>query len=274
MRAMSVRATGASQSRRRGSRKRILLLVVAGLLSASALLAIGILLLGHFGRTEGRILGTTALLAGYGLVGLPATVLVDQRRSRRLAAGGLVLAAVGASLALVAVWTNASDDFGRTVGTMTAFALASAQSCALAARRRERDPAVVRRLFALSLTLAFAVAATLTALLWAGTMRGGYVRGLGALAVLDLLVVALQPILARARPVEAPHRLRIVVERGEPFVMDVEAADLAAAAAKAIRTLERDGHRIVSIEVGGPPAEAPETGLTPSRAAPAAHARG
>jgi hypothetical protein len=77
-----------------GSGKRILLLAVAGLLSASALLAIGILLVGRFGETEGRILATTALLAGYGLVGLPSTILFDQGRSRRLAVGGLALAAL------------------------------------------------------------------------------------------------------------------------------------------------------------------------------------
>jgi hypothetical protein len=83
-----------------GSGKRFLLLAVAGLLSASALLAIGILLVGHFGETEGRILTMTALLAGYGLVALPSTMLLDQGRSTHLAFGGLVLAVVGASLAL------------------------------------------------------------------------------------------------------------------------------------------------------------------------------
>jgi len=55
--------------------RRILLLCVAGLLSASALLAIAILLVGRFGSTEGKILGSTALLAGYGLIALPAVML-------------------------------------------------------------------------------------------------------------------------------------------------------------------------------------------------------
>jgi hypothetical protein len=48
--------------------KRLVLLAVAGLLTAAAALAIGILLFGDFGSTEGRILATTALLAGYGLL--------------------------------------------------------------------------------------------------------------------------------------------------------------------------------------------------------------
>jgi hypothetical protein len=117
---------------------------------------------------------------------------------------------------------------------VTAFALASTQVSALAARRRERDPASVRRLFASSCALAVAVAAMYTALLWAQIDAGSYARLLASLGVLDLLAVALQPILARARPVSALHRLGIVVESGETVVMDVEAADLAAAAAKAI----------------------------------------
>ena len=94
--------------------RRILLLVVAGLLTASALLAIGILLVGHFGSTEGRILGTTALLAGYGIVALPAVMLLDQGRFRPLALASATLAVVGAVLALALVWTpSAGDTFGR-----------------------------------------------------------------------------------------------------------------------------------------------------------------
>ena len=196
-----------------GSGKRIVLLTVAGLLSVSALLAIGILLVGHFGRTEGRILAATALLAGYALLALPSTILLDQGRSRRLAVGGLALAAAGASLALAAVWTNnPSDAVGKAVGTVTAFAFASAQASALAACRRERDPSSVRRLLALANALAPALAAMFTVLLWAQIEQDSYFRLLAALVVLDLLVVALQPLLARAWPVAAHYRLRLVVE--------------------------------------------------------------
>jgi hypothetical protein len=230
--------------------KHVLVLAVAALLSASALLAIGILLIGSFGATEGHILGTTALLAGYGLVALPSTVLLDQGRSRSLAAGGVALAAVGASLALAAVWSaGPPEELGRSVGTAAALALASAQGSALAARRQERDPAAVRVLFALSFVLAAFAVSMFAVLLWAQIEHGTYVRLFASLVVLDLLVVALQPILARARPARVPHRLRVVDEFGRTVVMEIEAADLASAAAKAIRMLERDGRRIVRIEV-------------------------
>jgi hypothetical protein len=232
------------------SGKQILVLAVAGLLSASALLAIVILLVGHFGETQGRIIGTTALLAGYGLLALPSTILVDQGRSRRLGAGSLVLAAAGASLALAALW---SDDppaaLGKAVGTATAFALAAAQAAALAGRHRERDPASVRRLFVLSNVLAPGAAAMFTALLWLETGRESYARLLAALVVLDLLVVALQPLLARARPVAASYRLRMNVGLPDEATIEVEAPDLAAAVAKAIRAAEREGRRVRGLEV-------------------------
>ena len=230
--------------------RRILLLVVAGLLTASALLAIGILLVGHFGSTEGRILGSTALLAGYGIVALPAVMLLDQGRFRPLALASATLAAVGAVLALALVWTpSAGDTFGRTVGSVTVFAVMSAQVSLLAFRRQDRDPPVVRRLFAASCGTGALIAVIGSAMLWANSDGGLYPRLFGALVILDLLLVALQPILARARPVGPVHRLRVVVASGEAVTVTVEGGDLATAAAKAIRSVERDGGRVTGVEV-------------------------
>ena len=245
------------------TRRRILLFCVAGLLSASALLAIAILLVGRFGSTEGKILGTTALLAGYGLVALPATVLLDQARFRPLALATVLLAGVSAAIALASVWTSSPPDaLGNSVGSVTAFALAGAQVSALAARRQRRDPLVVRRLFTVSCGTVLVAASLFAGLIWAQP-SGLYPRLFGALVVLDLLLVALQPILARARPAGTVHRLRIVSSSGEPVDVTIEGGDLASAAAKAIRAAERDGSRVVGIEVsdGGVSSDAARTGM-------------
>ena len=85
--------------------------------------------------------------------------------------------------------------------------------------------------------------------LWGEIEGDGYFRILAALVVLDLLVVALQPILARARPTVGLHRLRVTVADGETLELDVEARDLAAAAAKAIRAQEQGGRRVLRLEV-------------------------
>jgi 4-amino-4-deoxy-L-arabinose transferase-like glycosyltransferase len=233
--------------------RRILLLCVAGLLSASALLAIAILLVGRFGSTEGKILSSTALLAGYGLIALPAVMLFDQGRLRALALATASLAAVSAALALASVWTPSHPEaLGRSMGTATVLALACTQVSILSARRRERDSVVVRRLFAASCGTGALAAVAATALLWAQPHAGTYPRLLGALVVLDLALVALQPVLARARPAGPVHRLRVVRSAGEPVDVTIEGGDLATAAAKAIRSVERDGSRVVALEVGEP----------------------
>lgn len=228
---------------------RILLLTVVASLSAAALLAIGIVLFGDFGETEGRILGSTALIALYGLLALPGGILLDRARLPRLATTVLALAVAGLSLALAAIWSGEPpEELGKSVATVTAFAAAFTQTSALAARRRERDPRAVRRLFAVSVALAVVLAALITAAAWAEIDHEEYFRIVAAFAVLDALVVALQPILALARPAGDVHRLRVLVEPGDEIVTTVEAADFAGAAARAIRAIERGGSRVLRLE--------------------------
>jgi len=232
------------------SRKRTLLYGVAGLLSASALLAIAILLVGRFGSVEGRILGSTALLAAYGLAGLPSAALLDQERKRGFAVVAAGLCALGAGVALAAIWSG-SGTLGKAVGSVTAFALAGAQTAALTARRRDGDPAVVRRLYVASCGTALVVAATFAIVIWIQPSGSLFPRIFGSLVVLDLLLVALQPLLARARPSETEHRLRIVLAGGETLELFAD-GDLPTAVAKAVRRFARTGERVARIEIDPP----------------------
>ena len=230
--------------------KRALLLVVAALLSVSALLAITILLAGSFGSTAGRILGSTALLAGYGLVALPALVLLDKDRARRLALVGITLAALGAVLALVAIWSGAdSDTLGRAVGSAAVVALACSQVCALTARREIEDPVSVRRLFVASSATAVLAAALAMTFLWTDPHGSLAPRVLGAVVVLDLLLVVLQPVLARARPGTVVHRFEVVLLSGERIEVEVPGGDVASAAARAIRSVESERGPVVELDI-------------------------
>jgi hypothetical protein len=233
-----------------GLRKRAALIGIAGALTATALLAIGILLFGDFGETEGRILATTALLAGYGLIALPAAFLLDRARYPALAFALLGLATAGFALSVTLVWFEAAPAaVGKATLTAAVFGVALAQTAALAARRREHESTVVRRLFSASVGLALVVATMAAVAAWAEIEDNeAYFRSLGALAVLDVLVVALQPILALARPTGPPLRLRLLVAPGESLETTVAAADFASAAARAIRTVERRGGRVLRLE--------------------------
>ena len=233
------------------ARKRLVLLAVAALLTAAAALAIGILLLGDFGSTEGRVLATTALLAGYGLLTLPAAALHDQRRAPALAAAVLGLALAAASLAIAAVWSDAPDALGKALGSANAWLVAGVVPAALMLRRRARDPRAVRFLFAASSALGVVLASMFTVLVWAELDSERLGRIVGALLVLEVLLVALQPILARARRDADVHRLRVRVAAGGSIELAVEAPDLPAAAAKAIRAAEREGHRVLGLDVTG-----------------------
>lgn len=231
------------------SRKRMLLLTVAVLLSISAVLAIAVLLIGRFGSTEGRILGSTALLGGFGLVALPAVVLLDKERARWLALAGVASAALASALALVSIWTPSSGDtLGRTVGSAAVVGVAFSQLCALTARRATGDPASVGRLYAASCATAALAASLAVTFIWANPHGSLAPRILGAVVVLDLLLVALQPILARART-GVVHRFDVVLASGERVPVSVTGGDVASAAARAIRSVERERGCVVELDV-------------------------
>ena len=224
--------------------RRLLLGLVVGALTGTALLAVGILLFGDFGETEGKILGTTAMLAGYGLLALPSGFLIDQRRLSGLAWTALALAIAGFVLAAAVVWTEAGDTLGKWVLTVTVFAFAATQTAAQLAGRR-----TTRTLFPISVALVLVVAAMATAAAWGKIDSSVYYRLLGALAVLDLLSVALQPLLTAGRRERRSYGLLVRLADGRELRTSVDAADFAAAAAKAIRAAQQSGADAVAVEL-------------------------
>ena len=239
------------RSRRVGrlTRRRGLLLAVAALLTVSALIAVAILLFGTSGALEGRILRTTALLAAYGVVVLPATMLLDEGRGRVLTPAMFTLAAAGAALALAVNWMDDPPvTLGRAAGTVAVAAVAGGQISTLVALRRDSDPPIVRLLFVVSTLLAVAITGMISVMIWAEVGDDTSGRILAALIVLDVLAAGLQPILARARPAGIEAHLRIVTVSGEHEVV-ISGRDLGSAVATAIRDIEAGGARVRSIEV-------------------------
>ncbi len=222
---------------------RALLLVVAALMCAAAALAIGILLLGDFGDTEGRVLVTTFLLAVHGTLAVPSAILRDQRRLPALAALVAGLASLAATLTTVAVWwEDPGDDFGKTIATVVILLVVAVVTAALATRP-------LHRLFLPSVALAGVVAALATVAIWGEVERSWYLRLLGALIVLYVLLVALQPLLLRLGREQVAQPLRLVDTSGRTSEVEVEAGSVADAVAHAIRGLERQGGHIRSVEV-------------------------
>jgi hypothetical protein len=219
-------------------------------LTLTALLAIGILLFGHFGEIEGRILGTTIFLALFGLLALPAAILLDQERLRGLVVLLFALSAAGFALATAGIWiVDPPEVVGKLTATVIVFALAAAQTSALALRRRENDGLGLRLLFAASTGLAFVLAAVGSTAIWLEVNSQLFLRTVGAAVVLDALLVALQPVLALLRRPQRPYALHLRLEEDGELDVTVEASRLARAAARAIDDAERAGAAVVAVEV-------------------------
>lgn len=221
------------------SGKRLLLLALVASLCATAALAILILLFGDFGETEGRILATTAAISFFSLLSLPAAILLDQQRLLPLAWATLALAATAFVVAMTLVWGELeSERRAKLLLTIAAYAIAATQTSGSASRTHPDDSPSVRALFLAAAVLVLVLATMATAAAWAEIDSETYYRLLAALAVANVLLVVLQPVLRRTTAADGQpaHRLRLVLADARERELELEARDFADAAAIAIAT--------------------------------------
>jgi hypothetical protein len=224
------------------SGKRIFLLALVTSLTATALLAIGILLFAEFGDTTGRILGTTGLIGAFSLLSLPAGSLLDRGEARPLAYATIGAAAAGFVVTLVLIWGDIQSDAAANVAVTLALAAgALAQTSATTWRRREADSGTLRVLYVGAVAAGFGLAAMGSIAAWGDVGSSTYYRFLGALAVADLLLVLLQP---------AVRRMGAAAGRAEPsrLVLALDRAPSEEAVAAAVSALEQHGVRVENVE--------------------------
>lgn len=144
------------------------------------------------------------------------------------------------------LWSESgSDAWGRFFAALAASAVASAQAAATTSRRRAREPASVRVLYAVGVAGAALFAALVSLAVWQEVEDEAFYRFLGALAVAVVLVTVLQPILQRTGRREAgPEPAAGFVVRLE----DGRELDCPPDLESAIANLERDGANVVRIE--------------------------
>lgn len=198
--------------------KRLLLAAVASL-SATAALAIAILLFGDFGDTELRILGTTLAISLYSLLSLPGAILLERRDAQPLGWTTIAFAGAGFVLALDVIWADdGSSTVAKLAGTTTAIAAALTQMSAMTTRRRDDDPPLVRGVFLAAVAVVALLCLVTIIAIWNEIDSEGFYRGLGAVAVLDVFLVLLQPLLRRLRDGGAASA-RVILE-GTPEQID------------------------------------------------------
>ena len=231
---------------------RLFLRALVASLTATALLAIGVLLLADFDETTWKIIATTALLSAFSLLAMPGAVLLDQNRDVWLGWLTLALAGWGLAHALFLLW--AEEEAGvKFLITVVAFAGASTQASATTGRLRDDDSASVSALYLAGIGGSVLVAILVSFAAWQEIEDGTYYRSLAALVVAVLLVTLLQPILRRSARQGGPaprYRLTITTRDGTALRRNVDAPDFAAAVASAIREVERSGATVVRVERG------------------------
>ena len=230
--------------------KHLLVFFTITSLAATAALAIGVLLLGDFHDTEARVLLTTLAISFGGLLTLPAAILLEQGHSTTLAGATIALTAALFATFEYMLWLADDSESGwKIVGTLAAAAVASTQISAQTTRLRAGDRQSVRTVFYSAVSLVVLIAVLVMAAIWEEIDDGGYYRILAALAVLNVFLIVVQPLLRRLGPAAGgAFRVRIATEPGGAEEVELGGRDFADAVARAIRKLEREGRRVTSLE--------------------------
>jgi hypothetical protein len=224
--------------------QKLLLRAVVGALCITAAIAVVILVGGSFNDTSWRILASTSAVSFFGLLAAPAGVLLERGHAVLLARASAALTGISFVLTLVLIWSDWSNELGKTWGVLLTLAAAAAQAAAVESRRRDTDSPTISRLVASSMLTGSVLAAMGVLAILTEIGDSEYFRVLGAVAILDVLLIAVVAVLRRgAGPIARTHRVRV-----DGRLLEVPGRDWAAAVATAIRQAEREGSSVRRVE--------------------------
>jgi hypothetical protein len=224
--------------------RKVLLSAIVGALCLTAAIAVVVLLSGHFDQTSWRILGTTSAVSFFGLLGVPVGMLLERGHAVLLARASGVLTSAAFVLTIAVIWRHWTDGVSKTWAVVLTLAVAAAQAAVVEARRRDTDTPAISAVVGGSMLTGAALAVMGIAAILTEIDDGTYYRGLGAVAVIDVLLLAIVAVLRRGvGPIAHPHRIRV---NGE--LIEAPGRDFAAAVAAAIRTAENEGKTVQRVE--------------------------
>ena len=107
--------------------KKLFLYSLIASVSLSALIGIGVILLGNFGDLEAKILATTCTISGTSILGLACGAYLETKRGKLLPSLGIGFSVLSAFLGLIVIWNNFSLDnefFSKTLASSIILAVA------------------------------------------------------------------------------------------------------------------------------------------------------
>ena len=194
-------AAGERPSSGAGSFRRPLAWALVASLCVAALAAIGAIVSGGFGETDGRVIASSLFFAVFSATAAAGASLRFRGAPalRALGRATVVLSAAGFVVGLVALWNDGSEAAWRWFGCITLAALACSHASRVTGARRASDSATIGALSRVSIALA-AIDAGAGILAVSGVVDevgDGFARILAVLVVLLLLTTVLPPVLRR-----------------------------------------------------------------------------
>jgi hypothetical protein len=225
--------------------RRLLLRAIVAALCLTAGVAIVMLLAGSLDDTSARILLTSTEVSFFGLLAVPAGMLLERDRVSWLGRSSAALTALSFLLTLTVTWRHdVPSALWRVWGVVGTLALAAAQAATVEARRRDTDSGTIKLLVSCSIVTGAALALLGIYGILEGDEGGGFIRALGVLGVLDVLLLAVVAVLRRGSgPAGQIHRLRV-----DGRLVESPGRDFAAAVANAIREAEKSGTDVRRVE--------------------------
>jgi hypothetical protein len=233
--------------------RRLLLIATVTALSVTALIAIVALLAGEFGDTQLRILATTGGFGLSSLIAMRGTALIDRGRYLTLGRTVIGLCALAFLIELWIVWVDTDSDAAwKSYVCSIAVAAALGQIAGMIARHRPTDPPSMGLLITGAGTCAVALALMACFAAIAEVDDPGYYQLFGAVAVLNILALLLQPVVRRLgqpSPTGQARERRFALVLTDGRRIEYKAGtDLPTAVAKSLR---EHGDRVRRIEFRG-----------------------
>jgi len=179
------------------SMKRAFLQAIIATLVVTALVGIYIFLFGTFGKTEAKILGTTATICYFCTTSLACSAAFEKKRHPILSLPGLVLGVLGLVFFIPSIWAEwfEVEAVGKAMGVIGVLSFSFAQACLLSLAPLQRRHAWV---FHAAVALILALAAIISGIIiFEPHDEDLTVRVVGVVAILDGCFSLCVPVLHR-----------------------------------------------------------------------------